>query len=333
MKEKFSPEHSVSESENEKVHREYRETEEKNKQEIIREFDPKLTDLYDRIIMHLSEHGSGNTEELKRFNKEGNKLSGQFFDKVEDVGKVFNKKFKQYGFLEFEMDWTTDLVWYRNDQREKRHRQDIKPIQDFIKRKPPISEIRAMIEKAKKEVVSWEKLGKDLEKKLGEDFVGSAVWDAIEENISDIEEKNGLNLLENALEELKDERQEYTKEDYKEALEEANKDYGGRSNNPNAGRARQQAADRRLRTVEQALKQSGKIEKTPEERLTEELDQVYPNAKSKTVVEYQGKKYQVRYFPLETSRTGKTVFEWGHQWVPFSEESVKKSSIKRTKKG
>ncbi len=133
---------------------------------------------------------------------------------------------------------------------------------------------------------------------------------------------------------MKDASGDYTTEDLEKAkqdLERAN-EIGMSGNNPNAGRARQQAARARLKTVEQTLKQSGKVEKTPEEKLTEELDQLYPNAKSKTVIEYQGKKFQIRYFPLESSRTGKTVFEWGHQWVPFSEEPTKKSSGKRTKK-
>ena len=35
--------------------------------------------------------------------------------------------------------------------------------------------------------------------------------------------------------------------------------------------------------------------KTKEEKITEELDKLYPNAKSKTIVEYNGEKYQIRY--------------------------------------
>jgi len=45
-----------------------------------------------------------------------------------------------------------------------------------------------------------------------------------------------------------------------------------------------------------------------------ELDKLYPNAKSKTKIEYNGKKYILRYYPLEVSRSGKTVQEWGHSW-------------------
>jgi hypothetical protein len=66
--------------------------------------------------------------------------------------------------------------------------------------------------------------------------------------------------------------------------------------------------------VEDHLKQTGAIEYTEQEKLDMELDKIYPNAKSKTVVEYNGKKYKIGYFPLERSRTGKTVHEWGHTW-------------------
>lgn len=328
---KFRPESAMSEYESKR--KEYSETEKKTKLEIFKEFDPKLTELNARIISRLSEHGSDNIEELKGFNKEGKRLGREFFDKAGIIGQDFNKKFAELGLREFELSWL-DLVWYRNDQREKRHRQETKAISELIKTKPSTAELRALIEKAKAEVLLWKQLEDEIEKKIGRDFVGSAIWDAIEDKISEIKTGNGLDLLEQALEDIKDERQEYTEEDLEEAerdLERAN-EIGMSGNNPNAGRARQQVARARVRTVEQALKQSGKIEKTLEERLTEELDKLYPNAKSKTVVEYQGKKYQVRYFPLESSRTGKTVFEWGHQWVIFSEESAKKSSEKRTKK-
>ena len=331
MTERFNPESSTSEYERKRS--EYSDLEKKTKQEIFREFDPRLTELNGRIIAYLSEHGADDVEELRRFDKEGKKMSGQFFSKVEDAGKNFDQKFKGLGLREFELSWL-DLTWYRNDQREKRYSQDSKVIKGFLKQKPPISELRSMIEKAKAEVVPWKKLEDQVESKFGKNFVGSAIWDAIEDKKHDIEDKNGLDLLKRAFEETKDERQEYSEEDLEEAkqdLERAN-EIGMSGNNPNAGRARQQAARNRLRTVEQALKGSGQLEKSQEEKLTEELDKLYPNAKSKTVIEYQGKKYQIRYFPLESSRTGKTIFEWGHQWVPFLEEQAKKPSKRSPKK-
>ncbi|MDM0025915.1 hypothetical protein [Variovorax saccharolyticus] len=87
-----------------------------------------------------------------------------------------------------------------------------------------------------------------------------------------------------------------------------------RSNNPDKFAAQRRDAAAKLRQIERSLKQQGLIEKTAQELLDEELDGLYPNAKSKTMVTHQGKKYQVRYFPIEQSRSRKTVKEWGHSW-------------------
>jgi hypothetical protein len=55
---------------------------------------------------------------------------------------------------------------------------------------------------------------------------------------------------------------------------------------------------------------------TPEEeKVGRELDDLYPRAKSKTVVEYKGGQYQIKYFPLEKSEDGEKVKEWGHRWA------------------
>jgi hypothetical protein len=55
---------------------------------------------------------------------------------------------------------------------------------------------------------------------------------------------------------------------------------------------------------------------TPEEeKITRELDELYPRAKSQTTVQYQGNQYQIKYFPLSKSEDGQKVKEWGHRWV------------------
>ncbi|MBL5979700.1 hypothetical protein JAO85_20690 [Comamonas sp. NyZ500] len=86
------------------------------------------------------------------------------------------------------------------------------------------------------------------------------------------------------------------------------------SNNPNKFEAQRRDARRLVRRVSDALKDRGLIEKSDSERLTEELDRQYPDAPSRKVVTYNGVKYQIRYFPLEKSRSRKTVKEWGHRW-------------------
>jgi len=87
------------------------------------------------------------------------------------------------------------------------------------------------------------------------------------------------------------------------------------SNNPNKYEAQRRDARRAVRRISENLKNQGLIEKSKNERLTEELDHLYPNAQSKKKVNYNGVVYQIRYFPLEKSRSRKTVKEWGHEWV------------------
>lgn len=99
---------------------------------------------------------------------------------------------------------------------------------------------------------------------------------------------------------------------------------GETSNNPDKYSSQIQDAAHKVRHIEATLKKAGVIEMTPEEKLTDELDKLYPNTRSRTVVEYQGQEYKIVYFPLATSRSGKTVHEWGHEWRLFKEKKSKK---------
>lgn len=139
---------------------------------------------------------------------------------------------------------------------------------------------------------------------------------------------------ESSKEELKEEvlpQRNFTLEDYEKAKQELERvqEFGFRSNNPNAGRTRIEEAARNLREIETVLKHSGILEKTEGEKLTEKLDQLFPNAKSRTIIEHEGQKYQIRYFPRESSRSGKTVYDWTHLWYKLSEEEVKKEEKKK----
>ena len=87
-----------------------------------------------------------------------------------------------------------------------------------------------------------------------------------------------------------------------------------RSNNPNKYEAQRRDAAIKVRRIEEGLKHQGLVEKSESDMLNEELDRLYPNAKSRTIVTHNGKQYQVRYFPLVQSRSRKTVKEWGHTW-------------------
>ncbi len=74
-------------------------------------------------------------------------------------------------------------------------------------------------------------------------------------------------------------------------------------------------AKARIRRIEKHLKSVGIMPYTDVELFEAELDRLFPKAKSKDIVSYNGNRYQRRYFPLQTSRSRKTVKEWGREWV------------------
>jgi hypothetical protein len=57
-----------------------------------------------------------------------------------------------------------------------------------------------------------------------------------------------------------------------------------------------------------------------EAEIAKKLDELFAKVKSRTIVEFEGKQYQIRYFPLSKSPDGAKVEEWGHRWVLMDEE-------------
>lgn len=121
----------------------------------------------------------------------------------------------------------------------------------------------------------------------------------------------------------------YTIEDLKKAEEEQKRweeafanDSG---NNPNKYRSQIRNAVARVRLVESELKQVGVIPMSDAEKLTAELDKLHPNFKSRFVVIHKGNCYQIRYFPVEFSRSGKSVTKWGHKWILFRKGPFRKA--------
>jgi hypothetical protein len=110
----------------------------------------------------------------------------------------------------------------------------------------------------------------------------------------------------------------YTLDDYEKAKSELKRwsdawdNYSG--NNPNKYQADIKAASRLVRDIEAYLKAQGLLERTEREKLEKEIDAAFPNAKNKEIVSFRGRRYVRRYFPLERSRSGKTVNEWGRSW-------------------
>lgn len=111
----------------------------------------------------------------------------------------------------------------------------------------------------------------------------------------------------------------YTIDDLNKAQEELNdlnrrwENYSG--NNPDKYQSDIKIARSNVRSIMNYLKSTGVLEMTPHETLNTELNRAFPNARSKEIVEYNGQKYQRQFFPLEKSRSRKTVTVWGKDWV------------------
>ena len=91
-------------------------------------------------------------------------------------------------------------------------------------------------------------------------------------------------------------------------------------NKSNKYTARAKAASDRLREIEEYLKRQGIIPYTEHELVEEILNQKYPNAQSREVVEYDGRRYWKEFWPLERSKSGKTVKKWASGWVLLPEK-------------
>ncbi len=115
----------------------------------------------------------------------------------------------------------------------------------------------------------------------------------------------------------------YTLDDLKKAQDtlttwsERWENYSG--NNPNKYQSDLKTARAKVRHITDYLKNNGTIPKSEQELLNDELDSHFPNAQSKEIVEYKGKKYKKVFFPEEKSRSGKTVQEWGQRWNAIDE--------------
>jgi hypothetical protein len=91
------------------------------------------------------------------------------------------------------------------------------------------------------------------------------------------------------------------------------------SNNPNKYRSDLQIARAQVEMIEQELKAEGIIPLTEKEKLELELDQRFPHARSKEIVEYDGRRYRRRFYPRERSRSRKTITLWGKYWEPLDD--------------
>jgi hypothetical protein len=92
-----------------------------------------------------------------------------------------------------------------------------------------------------------------------------------------------------------------------------------RRNNPNHGRAAIPAAQARVDVIVANLKRQGLMPVSNEELLEAELDRAFPNAKSREVVTFNGKKYRRRFSPGRVSRAG-NVMSWLRSWEAVKDD-------------
>lgn len=92
-----------------------------------------------------------------------------------------------------------------------------------------------------------------------------------------------------------------------EQIKKRSDNYDG--NNPNKYQAQLRQAMSTIRLIESQLKSTGELPLTPEEALTKELDRAFPDAKHKTEVDHNGKRYRsVWWVEVESPKT------WAHYW-------------------
>ena len=73
-------------------------------------------------------------------------------------------------------------------------------------------------------------------------------------------------------------------------------------------------ASRKVREIENDLRKQGLLGLSREQMLQAELDQAFPCAQHREIVEYQGKRYRCRFFPEQLHRSGWAVKKWGKFW-------------------
>lgn len=83
--------------------------------------------------------------------------------------------------------------------------------------------------------------------------------------------------------------------------------------------AEAKAAAEKVRHIEEDLKRRGLLPFTAHELLEESLDQRYPDAQSREVVLYNGKRYRRRFYPLALNKSGKGVEQWIKKWEPLDD--------------
>lgn len=87
-----------------------------------------------------------------------------------------------------------------------------------------------------------------------------------------------------------------------------------RSNNPNKHRSSIRSASDRVAAIEAALKASGDLPRTETKELHLRLDSAFPDARSRQIVSFEGRRNQRRFTPARMSNSRKSVTRSSKWW-------------------
>lgn len=87
-----------------------------------------------------------------------------------------------------------------------------------------------------------------------------------------------------------------------------------RSNNPNKFHSQRTEARRRVDDLTSRLKAQGDLPMTEHEKACAQLDLLAPNANQGDIIEFEGYRWRRSFYPVEKSRSGKSVTQWGKTW-------------------
>lgn len=74
-----------------------------------------------------------------------------------------------------------------------------------------------------------------------------------------------------------------------------------------------------MKIVADDLKAQKILESTEKKILSAKISRQFPNASSKDEVEFEGKRYWLRFTPFAKSLTGKSVLLWTQEWVGITD--------------
>ncbi len=100
------------------------------------------------------------------------------------------------------------------------------------------------------------------------------------------------------------------------SVETASHNYDG--NNPDKFRTKVTDARIELKLIADDLKAQGLLPSTDQEVLSARISRQFPKARSKEEVEFEGKRYWLRFTPFAKSLSGKTVSHWTQEWIEIT---------------